>query len=449
MRNLINIIEDKQLKKEIIGVVNATDDFTVLQRVLNVLKAGNIDERIKSVIGKDGDAQYFLKQIVKAILDIEAPIEEKNEFLTRYEKGTVIVSSKLLDSKLHSFADLVGNGFTLELFKQLSVDLTSQGVGPGEVALAVLSPDIQWSGRISGGGDIIVNKKAVEVKTRVKEGGRWINARKAKLDLTGIQSAMTSHLLTPVEIPDRVNTTTWADTIRPAIDPKKLKEVVKKIADSTFKFVDNTQYQTALISGDAAAIVNAYLNVGYDNYKKYSGFEGMLLMDVPTEQIQYFHDYEDMNGSISTGTCYIMAPESEMMPQVILDPGAGPIRVGRLGKTVVPDAKPEATSSQYQKEITDFAETLAAKHKASYPHVIGKIVHMTTDALQQGVPGKDILAMLKAEIPELTSAPTNIAKDPKVDVAKLGGTKPVSDDGWSDPVKPATESAIFGRQRRA
>jgi len=445
MRNLINIIEDKQLKKEIIGVVNATDDFTVLQRVLNVLKAGNIDERIKSVIGKDGDAQYFLKQIVKAILDIEAPIEEKNEFLNRYEKGTVIVSSKLLDSELHSFADLVGNGFTLELFKQLSVDLTSQGVGPGEVALAVLSPDIQWSGRIAGGGDIIVNKKAVEVKTRVKEGGRWINARKAKLDLAGIHAAMTSNLLTPVEIPDRVNTTTWADTIRPAIDPKKLKDVVKKIADSTFKFVDNAQYQTALISGDAATIVNAYLNVGYDNYKKYSGFEGMLLMDVPTEQIQYFRDYADMNGSISTGTCYIMAPESEMMPQVILDPGAGPIRVGRLGKTVVPDTSPDATNLQYQKEISDFAETLAAKYKASYPHVIGKIVHMTTDALQQGVPSKDILAMLKAEIPELnpstpTSATSNTAKS---NPAVIPPAQP------QQAQTPVAEAKLFGRRRRA
>lgn len=444
MRNLINIFEDRQLKKEIIGVVNDTDDLSVLQRVLNVLKAGNIDERIKSVIGKDGDAQHFLKQIVKAILDIDAPIEEKNEFLKRYEKGTVIDSSRLLDTKLHSFTDLVGPGFTLTLFKQLAVDLTSQGVGPGEVALAVLSPDVQWSGRIAGGGDIIVKKKPVEVKTRVSKGGRWINARKAKLDLTGIYNAMNDNLVTQVTIPERVNATTWVDSIRPAIDPAKLKAVSKKIADSTFKFANNSAYQTALASGDASEIVNAFLDVGYNNYKQYSGFVGMLLVDVPTEQLQYFEDYSDMTGNISSGTCYIMAPESEMMPQVILDPGAGPIRAGRAPTPVVPSQAPVATSPDYQKQVTDFANALAAKHKIADPATIGKIVHLTTDALQQQVPQAGILKLLKSEIPELNPQ-MNIAKDPKVNVAKLGGTKPVADDGWSDPV---AEARIFGRSRR-
>ena len=140
MRELINIVEDPQLKKEIINVVKSTDDLTVLQRVLNTLKAGNIDDRIKTVIGQDGDAQQFLKKIISAIMSIEAPVEEKNAFLDKYAKGSVINTSLLLDGKLHSFAELVGTGFALDLFKQLSVELVSQGVGPGEVALAVLSP---------------------------------------------------------------------------------------------------------------------------------------------------------------------------------------------------------------------------------------------------------------------------------------------------------------------
>ena len=186
IRHLINLFEDPKLKKEIIGVVNATDDLSVLHRVLNVLKSGNIDDRIKSVIGKDADAQRFIKQIINIILQIDAPVEEKDTFLKLYAKGKVINTSKLLNGKLYNFADLVGTGFTLELFKRLTVELVSQGVGPGEIALAVLSPDIAWSGRSQGGGDIQINKKPVEVKTRVSKGGRWINARKAKMDVTGI-----------------------------------------------------------------------------------------------------------------------------------------------------------------------------------------------------------------------------------------------------------------------
>jgi hypothetical protein len=400
MRKTEFITEDPKLKKEIIDVVKATDDLTILQRTLNVLKAGNIDDRIKSVIGQDGDAQQFLKHIIKSILGIEAPIEEKNAFLDRYAKGSVIATDKLLDGKLYSFSELVGTGFTLELFKQLSVELTSQGVGPGEVALAVLSPNIQWSGRISGGGDIVVNKKAVEVKARASKGGRWINARKAKLDLGAIASTITENSVSPIDLPDRINASHWVDTFRPNINPRKLKDVAKKIADSTFKFVDNSSYRDALIAGDASAVVNSYLEVGYDNYKKYSAFAGMLLMDIPTEQMQYFIEYKDMQGSISVSTTYIFAPESEMMPQVILAPGAGPIRAGKFKSdtSAIATAK---TVKDRQKKVTDYAKKICDHYGVTDPNTRARVAEVIMADLQHGVDPAKIPTRLMKVFPEL------------------------------------------------
>ena len=394
------ITEDPTLKKEIIKVVNDTDDFTILQRTLNVLKAGNIDDRIKTVIGKDGDAQHFLKQILSAILNIEAPVEEKNAFLDRYAKGSVIATDKLLDKKLHTFSELVGTGFVLALFKQLSVDLVSQGVGPGEVALAVLSPDIQWSGRIAGGGDILVNKKAIEVKARVSKGGRWINSRKAKLDLGRIVEAITTNSIRPMTLPDRINASHWADTFRPNIDPTKLKEVAKIIADSTFNFVDNTSYANALVAGDASAIVNSYLAVGYDNYKKYSDFVGMLLMDVPTEQMQYFIDYKDMEGSIGVGTTYILAPESEMMPQVILAPGSGPVRAGKF-KSDTAAISTATTNKDRQKKVSDYAKKISDHYGVTDPNVRDRVAKVIMIDLENGVDPATIPLRLSRVFPEL------------------------------------------------
>ena len=408
MRNLINLLEDPRLKKEIIDIVHATDDLSVLQKVLNTLKAGNIEERIQKVIGKDADAQQFIKKIIAAIINIEAPVEEKNAFLHRYEKGIVIDSKKLLDGKLHNFAEIAGTGFALELFKQLSVELVSQGVGPGEVALAVLSPHIAWSGRTSGGGDIQVDKKPVEVKTRVSKGGRWINARKADLDLGAIKTAMHKYLTKRVTIPARVNATYWVETIRPAINPTGLKAATKQIADSTFKFANNTSYQKALVSGDANAIVNAFLDVGYNNYKKYSGFVGMLLMDVPTDQCQYFVDYADMAGSISAGTTYILAPESEMMPQVILAPGAGEIRAGRAATLSVPEVpqkiagKRAPSDADIQKLFNAYATAWAKKNGiASDPRSILLITQTVLQGKEKGLQNKSIETQLKRLIPQL------------------------------------------------
>jgi hypothetical protein len=312
----------------------------------------------------------------------------------------VIATDKLLDGKLHSFSELVGTGFTLELFKQLSVELTSQGVGPGEVALAVLSPNIQWSGRISGGGDIVVNKKAVEVKARASKGGRWINARKAKLDLGTIASTITENSVSPIDLPDRINASHWVDTFRPNINPRKLKDVAKKIADSTFKFVDNSSYRDALIAGDASAVVNSYLEVGYDNYKKYSAFAGMLLMDIPTEQMQYFIDYKDMQGSISVSTTYIFAPESEMMPQVILAPGAGPIRAGKFKSdtSAIATAK---TVKDRQKKVTDYAKKICDHYGVTDPNTRARVAEVIMADLQHGVDPAKIPTRLMKVFPEL------------------------------------------------
>lgn len=443
MRNLINIVEDPQLKKEIINVVKSTDDLSVLQRVLNTLKAGNIDDRIKSVIGQDGDAQQFLKKIISAIMSIEAPVEEKNAFLDRYSKGAVINTALLLDGKLHSFSELVGTGFTLELFKQLSVELVSQGVGPGEVALAVLSPDIAWSGRTSGGGDIQVKKKPVEVKTRVSKGGRWINARKAKLDLGSIATAIATAIRQnaspdkPKDLPDRINPTFWVETIRPGVPPKALAKLAKTIADSTFKFADNSTYQKALVSGDASAIVNAFLEVGYNNYKSYSGFVGMLLMDVPTDQLQYFVDYKDMNGSISVSTTYILAPESEMMPQVILAPGAGPIRAGKFKSdtSAIAAATQKGKVSDLKKKVADYVKKITDHYGITDPRTIAQINGVILADLQHGVDPAKIPARLAKVFPEFSSR-------------KKTQAEPIQQPEVAQPNRPQRQTNNPERQRR-
>jgi hypothetical protein len=65
--------------------------------------------------------------------------------------------------------------------------------------------------------------------------------------------------------------------------------------------------------------------VGFANYKKYSGFDGILMMDVSSQGLQYFTDYSQMSGKVKVDSAYLYAPESEAMPKVRLLPlgGAG------------------------------------------------------------------------------------------------------------------------------
>lgn len=347
MRELLKIFEDPDLKSQAVAAVRSTDDERLLQKVIDTLKAGNIEERIEAVISKDADAKRFLEKIAEIVIKIKAPIEEKNKFLEDYPNG-IVDTAKLLDGNGHSFADIVGPGFNVALFKSLSTSLVSQGVGPGEVALAVLSPDIAWSGRASGGGDIQVGDQAVEVKTTVSSGGRWINARKATMNMTGIEKAIVDAVTKSTgkkpegPIPARLSPAIWVNNIRPLIDAKLLKTTAKDIADGLFNHTDNTEYQQALISGSADDIREAILNVGYENYKAYSNFDGILLMDVRSESAQYFRDYSSMKGLIKVDTTYIYAPESEAMPKVSLLPQGGG---GSSDPGTAASAKPVAAPS--------------------------------------------------------------------------------------------------------
>jgi hypothetical protein len=408
MRKLINLVEDPALKKQIIDVVKSTDDPQVLGKVLKVLKAGNIEERIKSVLGSDADASQFLGKIARNIIEIDAPIEEKDAFLEKIKKGIAINTNLLLDGSLHNFTEIVGTGFGLDLFKQLSVELVSQGVGPGEVALAVLSPNIAWSGRVKGGGDIIVNKKAVEVKTRASKGGRWINARKANMDLPSIARAISD--ATGGSKGDYIGLDNWVNTLRPMIkDQTLLANTAKAIADGTFSHVPNQDYQQALISGDENAIKFAIVKVGYDNYKKYSGFAGMLLMDLPTDQVQYFVDFDSMVGNISVGTPYIFSPEATMMPQVVLEPGAT-IRAGRFS------VKPEQelagnTNKELETVAINFAEKLCAERGVKDATKINVIATEIMADLENKIPPNKIYTNLLKKFPELAprkKAPTAV-----------------------------------------
>jgi hypothetical protein len=342
MREFINIIqlnETADLKKTIVDLVKTTDEEPVLHRVLKVLKSGNIEERVAAVLSKDADASKFTQKIAEFINNIDAPIEEKDDFLKRYPKGLVDTGG-LLSGNPKTFSDFLGhNEFAVELFKLMSVNLVSQGVGPGEVALAVLSPNISWSGRVKGGGDVQIDGKAVEVKTSVSSGGRWVNARKANMDMAGIkkaiadaeQSAMIK--LTgnkdnpPRDMPDRLSISTWVNEIRPNIgqDVGLLKQVTKVMADGLFTHTNNSAYQQALADGGEQDILMALMNVGYDNYKACSDFEGILLMDMKVETAQYFTEFAQMKGRIKIDSAYLYAPESEAMPKVKI------LAAGQLG----------------------------------------------------------------------------------------------------------------------
>lgn len=354
----LNEAEDpKALQKDIITTVRKTTDPKLLQKVYDTLVGSGLEERLASVLSQDVDAKKYIKQIAGIIINAEGTLEEKNEFVSNYSRG-FIDTKKLTDGNPHRLSDVVTDEFALKVFMELAA-LKEQGVGPGEIAFGVMSPQIQWVGQKGGGGDIIVDGKKVEVKGRLSNGGRWFDARKAKRDEHEIQRAFAKvgfDLTSELKIKG-LNVDTW---ISLRTDPRikdKVKDLAKSIADSNFKFVNTNKLVSALESGDRRAIDIAWLDVGFDNYKTYSGFDGMMLLDVGGgDALQYFPDFKSMLGKIRVSTIYMWGPSTDAMPQVTLNvkaagfstPPAPDAKMDARPVDVKPDAKPAVNRTKRQ-----------------------------------------------------------------------------------------------------
>lgn len=114
---------------------------------------------------KDQAFSNFLKKYAEVIAECPGDQEEKFAFIGSLGKKSYVDEKKLLTPGKASWDSwLTGNEFSKRLFDFAFGDprLTTDNKGPGEAALAILSPNIKLA--VGGSGDIEVNNIPVEVK---------------------------------------------------------------------------------------------------------------------------------------------------------------------------------------------------------------------------------------------------------------------------------------------
>ena len=311
------VTEDaQQLKAIVTGLVKQTDDEALLHRVYTTLKANDLTSRLTAVLSKDQDVGSMLKTIAQVIITTEGTVDEKMAFADNYANGYIDVKQLFSKNKVN-YNVFVAQGFPQRVFDNL-VPVIKQGVGPAELALSILSPKIRFTGQEAGGGDLEVDGVGfVELKTEQKSGGRWINPRKANMNIMAIRLGIKT-ASGGMPVPEYLNTSKWVE-VRAYIqqnNPKALKPLCQLMADSTFNHVTNSMYANALLKGTGEEIKQAIVWTGFSNYKAYSGFDGLLIMSVPKRTVQYFTFVSEMEGQIKVDTTYVLAPEGSMMPKI-------------------------------------------------------------------------------------------------------------------------------------
>ena len=156
------------------------DELWKTVSTMTAAEGGELKNRILVAVdpkntGSEQDQTYaegFIEGLVNAIDKTEGTTEERIAFAKGLGKVSHIDTEALLQP-LSGWGDwLVGSDFSKRLFETLFLDpaFLQANKGPGEFALAILSPDISLTG---AKGDIQVKGKPIEVKSgKTSSGGR-------------------------------------------------------------------------------------------------------------------------------------------------------------------------------------------------------------------------------------------------------------------------------------
>ena len=269
------------------------DHINLLSRLYTTLNKTDYSERVLNVFAKDEDnaMKKTLDAIGNAFLEIDGSIPEKNQFLDEYEKGTSFVNLEAIASSpgsVKSTADLFNGTIAKRLGTRL-ISVAGSGystgnVGQGEIALASLSREIRLATGGKDGGDLLIRKTPIEVKSnkaRMFDKGE-VNQSAIQSYLKQVRPDLVSANLT-VEMAAEMDTadtrTTGEKSGWPSGDDEEFWQ-------GLFNIVMKTRYPDVSLNaktfsdrvGDGRQFTNAWLQVQFSQYRASAGHKGLLLI---------------------------------------------------------------------------------------------------------------------------------------------------------------------------
>jgi hypothetical protein len=437
MRSLEFILEKtnarglSSLKAKVKARIDATDDETLLHRIYTSLNSGTLMKRLETGLQNlsDPEIHSFLSEIANAIVQAPGSYEEKLSFISGLHEGFIDVDL-MIDGQRHHFADLlkptkqVPRRFLFDMFNALK-DLGGKAKkGPGEFAIAIMSPQVS----VFGGGDLKIGKKIVEVK-----------AEKGTIGATGyFQHSKVPIILQQyfpnIDLSRNVGAEGLAQALKSTqLDPKTLKEFSDKLVDYIFKaqeaWADTTALKKAIQNPQsptlARDITQGYLRASYSAYKGREGgkskFDGVMLMDFSKQELRYFDDPDEMFGDIDAVQFSIFSKNKEWGSKAI-NPGVK-LRTEPLPTPDVPTKQSPAALKGYYGQT---AEWILKKAQQANPRNIelrepelkDEVTQYILQIVKQGTPHKKIVDAVRQRFPELKLRAPKVVTPPPAPVKK-------------------------------
>jgi hypothetical protein len=356
------------LKTKIVNQVQVTDDADLLNKIYSALNSTNLGGRIKKALAKgDNEVKSYLDTIANIIVNTPGTVEEKIRFATGLPEGYIDVNKMVSGQRVH-FEDLIVSNrkntprdFILRVFHALRNVGLDQSKGPGEFALAVLSPQI----KIFGEGDLKIGNHKIEVKTGGGRLGATGGSASKEAGGGGLQSDDNYNIIDqffPGQVP--ADTTLGIGSLNKlvkesSLKPTELKKFAQKLFGYIFKgktWVDLTPLVNAVVNRDD--IRKPYVHAAYQAYRgpeKKSKFHGIMLMNFDLQELRYFEDFEEMYTNMYSPSVAIISANAGFAPRNILPQvDLAPEQVNRVDLPLKGTTGPEINT-----RLADFVEMKA------------------------------------------------------------------------------------------
>lgn len=359
-----------QLKNKITDLVNSTRDEILLNKIYAVLNQDSLVGRLSTELESmpDREIQSFNEEIATAIIQSSGTYEEKIAFVEGLSKGFIDVE-KMTDGNRHHFADIlkptnkVPLKFLFDMFNSLKNLGSRVKKGPGEFAIAIMSPKVS----IFGGGDLKIDGKNVEVKA-----GYGTIGATALFQHQEVPNILQKYFPN-IDLNQNIGPTVLSRVIKSSnLDTATLKqfadELVNYIFSQHLNYSSTDSLKRAIVdvksSDQAENIRKGYLIAAYTAYKrgKESKFDGIMLMNFERQELRYFDDPEKLYTDIEKPQFNFYSKNIEwggklISPQVQL----------RAQQLVKPEVPSQYTPDSLQQYIQQRAEYLVKSAQQRNP----------------------------------------------------------------------------------
>ena len=452
-KELLSEINLDNLKNNIISTVNSTTDSRLLTKIYDILENSDLGERIFKTLLTDADVKYYVKILSKMVVETPGSSEEKIAFAENFSKGYIDVDLMLSGNRVH-FDDLLKQydggkvtPFLKTLFNNLkSVGLKDKTKGPGEFALASLSPHIT----LLESGDLQIKKYKVEVKASSgnpqddpedtddidpatgkkkpkKPGGGGRLGTTGSLNYSDTAEIINKYLNKPgrpplVDVTHTLNLKNFNQLVQQHLQPAERRAVATELFHSVFKTMktDIEKLINVMATGNGD-ILEAFTQAAFNGYKSHSNFDKLMLINFSLQELKMFDNAENINQDIYPANVHIISREGSsfaarnILPTVTLRPqkiekvsiDKGQQDLIKAYKGLV--NKNTANGNEYNQQIKanmdkifdDFTDMLMKKANQKDPNLKLQVVRAVRDLWLIGNSGTTIQLKVKNQFPQL------------------------------------------------